>query len=70
MPNKQNKETIGAGGSRQIGSGEDESSRNASGIANQDSFDRLKSELRRAFSAPEEEYKGLSLSDVIARNRR
>lgn len=69
MPNMQNWESIGANGSHQIGSGEDEPGRNESGAANRDSFHRLKSELGRAFSAPEEEYKPLSVSDVIARNR-
>lgn len=69
MPNKQNGESKGAGGSHKIGSGEDETGRNESGNANRDSFHRLKSELGRAFSEPEEEYKALSVSDVIARNR-
>ena len=69
MPSKRNKESITGSRSRQIGSGEDESSRKGADIANRESFDRLKSELCRAFSAPEEEYKALSVSDVIARNR-
>lgn len=69
MPNKQNEKSTGANGSRQIGSGEDETGRTESGISNRDSFDRLKSELGHAFSAPEEAYKPLSVSEVIARNR-
>ena len=32
-------------------------------------FDRLKAELTRAFAAPEESYKPLTVSDKIARNR-
>ncbi|WP_146065188.1 hypothetical protein [Albidovulum inexpectatum] len=69
MSSKQNRESIRAGGLGQTGSGEDEPGRNESGNANRDSFHRLKSELGRAFSAPEEEYKPLSVSDLIARNR-
>lgn len=69
MPNKQNKKSIGANGSHQIGSGEDETGRNESGNANRDSFDRLKLELGSAFSAPEEEYKPLTISEAITRNR-
>jgi len=69
VPNKQNKESVRADGAGRIGSGEDETGRNESGIANWDSFHRLKSVLGRAFSAPEEAYKALSVSEVIARNR-
>lgn len=69
MPNKQDEESKGANGSHQIGSGEDETGRTESGNANRDSFHRLKSELGRAFSAPEDAYKALSASDVIAQNR-
>ena len=32
-------------------------------------FERLKAELERAFAAPEDSYRPLSASDVIARNR-
>ncbi|WP_261193164.1 hypothetical protein [Pseudoruegeria sp. SHC-113] len=69
VSNKQNGESIGSNGSHQSGSGEDETGRSESGNANRDSIDRLKAELGRAFSAPEEEYKPLTVSDVIARNR-
>jgi putative addiction module CopG family antidote len=37
--------------------------------AEQESFDRLKTELRHAFDAPESSYKPLSAAEVIARNR-
>jgi hypothetical protein len=35
----------------------------------QQAFDRLRAELRRAFSAPEETYRLLSIAEVIAGNR-
>jgi len=35
-----------------------------------EAFDRLKAELTRAFAAPEESYKPLSVAEVIARNRK
>lgn len=34
-----------------------------------EAFERLKAELERAFAAPEDSYRPLSASDVIARNR-
>ncbi|HYD46391.1 MAG TPA: addiction module antitoxin [Phenylobacterium sp.] len=37
--------------------------------AEKEAFDRLKAELRHAFSAPETSYKPLTAADVIARNR-
>lgn len=37
--------------------------------AEQESFDRLKAELNRAFAAPEEAYKPLTAAEVISRNR-
>ncbi|MFC3632239.1 type II toxin-antitoxin system ParD family antitoxin [Paracoccus angustae] len=37
--------------------------------AEQESFDRLKAELTRAFATPEEAYKPLTASEVISRNR-
>lgn len=33
-----------------------------------EAFERLKAELERAFAAPDESYRSLSASDVIARN--
>ena len=36
--------------------------------AEQETFDRLKAELTRAFAAPDASYKPLTASDVIARN--
>ena len=33
-----------------------------------EAFERLKAELERAFAAPDESYRPLSASDVIARN--
>ena len=38
--------------------------------AEQADFDRLKAELTRAFSAPEDSYEALDAKAVIARNRR
>ena len=35
----------------------------------QETFDRLKAELTRAFAAPDASYHPLSASDVIARNK-
>jgi len=35
----------------------------------QESFDRLKAELTRAFAAPEDSYVALTAAEVIARNR-
>ena len=35
-----------------------------------EAFDRLKAELTRAFAAPEDSYKRLTATEVIARNRR
>lgn len=35
----------------------------------QESFDRLKAELTRAFAAPETSYRPLTAGEVIARNR-
>ena len=37
--------------------------------AEREAFDRLKTELNRAFAAPESSYKPLTASEVIARNR-
>jgi len=37
--------------------------------AEKETFDRLKTELRHAFSAPESSYKPLTAAEVIARNR-
>lgn len=37
--------------------------------AEREAFDRLKAELTRAFAAPEESYRPLTASEVIARNR-
>ena len=37
--------------------------------AEQESFNRLKAELTRAFAAPEESYRQLTAAEVIARNR-
>lgn len=37
--------------------------------AEQQSFERLKAELRQAFSVPATSYKPLAAADVIARNR-
>ncbi len=37
--------------------------------AEREVFDRLKAELTRAFAAPEESYKPLTATEVIARNR-
>lgn len=37
--------------------------------AEQQAFDRLKAELRHAFSAPESSYNPLAAADVISRNR-
>jgi hypothetical protein len=34
-----------------------------------EAFDRLKTELRHAFAAPESSYKSLTAAEVIARNR-
>jgi Arc/MetJ-type ribon-helix-helix transcriptional regulator len=34
-----------------------------------EAFDRLKGELTRAFAAPEESYRPLTVTEVIARNR-
>lgn len=34
-----------------------------------EAFERLKAELERAFAAPDDSYRPLSASDVIARNR-
>lgn len=38
--------------------------------AEREAFDRLKAELTRAFAAPEDRYKRLTATEVIARNRR
>nr|WP_237168343.1 addiction module antitoxin [Paracoccus shandongensis] len=38
--------------------------------AEREAFDRLKAELTRAFAAPEDSYKRLTATEVIARNRR
>ena len=38
--------------------------------AEREAFDRLKAELTRAFAAPEDSYKQLTATEVIARNRR
>ncbi|MBM3603809.1 MAG: addiction module antitoxin [Alphaproteobacteria bacterium] len=38
--------------------------------AERKAFDRLKAELTRAFAAPEDSYKRLTATEVIARNRR
>ena len=38
--------------------------------AEREAFDRLKAELNRAFAAPEESYKTVTATEVIARNRR
>jgi antitoxin ParD1/3/4 len=38
--------------------------------AEQTAFDRLKAELTRAFSAPDDIYEGLDAEAVMARNRR
>ena len=38
--------------------------------AERKAFDRLKAELTRAFAAPDESYKRLTATMVIARNRR
>ena len=38
--------------------------------AEREAFYRLKSELNRAFAAPEENYKSLTAAEVITRNRR
>jgi putative addiction module CopG family antidote len=35
----------------------------------QEAFDRLKAELTRSFSAPDDSYVPLSAADIIARNR-
>ncbi|MEN3974484.1 addiction module antitoxin [Emcibacter sp. SYSU 3D8] len=35
----------------------------------QEAFDRLKAELKHAFSAPESSFEPLTAADVIARNR-
>lgn len=35
----------------------------------QEAFERLKAELKRAFGAPESSYSPLSAADIIARNR-
>ncbi|MTH66086.1 ribbon-helix-helix domain-containing protein [Paracoccus shanxieyensis] len=37
--------------------------------AEREAFDRLKAELTRAFAAPEESYRPLTATEVIARNR-
>ena len=37
--------------------------------AEKEAFDRLKTELRHAFAAPEAAYKPLTAAEVIARNR-
>lgn len=37
--------------------------------AEKEAFDRLKAELKLAFSAPESSYKPLTAAEVIARNR-
>lgn len=37
--------------------------------AEQEAFERLKAELRHAFSAPEHTYESLTADDIIARNR-
>lgn len=37
--------------------------------ADQEALERLKAELTQAFSAPDETYRPLSASDIIARNR-
>lgn len=37
--------------------------------AEREAFDRLKAELTRAFAAPEDSYKPLTATEVIARNR-
>jgi antitoxin ParD1/3/4 len=37
--------------------------------AEAEAFNRLKAELTRAFSAPEESYRPLTAAEVIARNR-
>ncbi|WBU53961.1 addiction module antitoxin [Paracoccus sp. SCSIO 75233] len=37
--------------------------------AEQESYDRLKAELTRAFAAPETSYRPLTAAEVIARNR-
>ena len=38
--------------------------------AERKAFDRLKAELTRAFAAPDDSYKRLTATEVIARNRR
>jgi len=49
---------------------EDSMSRPASATRkDQERFERLRAELRRAFEAPESTYVLLSAADVIARNR-
>ena len=35
-----------------------------------EAFDRLKAELERAFAAPDDTYRALSATDVIAKNKR
>jgi hypothetical protein len=37
--------------------------------AGKEAFDRLRAELRQAFSAPESSYRPLTAAKVIARNR-
>ena len=37
--------------------------------AEREAFNRLKAELTRAFAAPEESYRSLTVDEVIARNR-
>ena len=37
--------------------------------AEKEAFDRLKTELRHAFAAPESSYKPLTAAEIIARNR-
>ncbi len=37
--------------------------------AEQEAFDRLKTELRHAFAAPDSSYRPLTAAEVIARNR-
>jgi antitoxin ParD1/3/4 len=38
--------------------------------AEQEAFDRLKTELRHAFAAPDSSYQSLTAAEVIARSRR